>query len=132
LKLKPKKLFKKEVEFLGKLVTSEGIKISPSKAEAVKAMPSDEGRFLTVTILQLNLVIPAGKIQGTERCHPLQRVETILNNGQRVRKRPSSLGMASLNILEWAWGCATPRPLSKSYAVYATWFDLDRTSRLPG
>jgi hypothetical protein len=46
LKLKPKKcqLFKKEVEFLGKLVSSEDIKISPSKAEAVSYWPVPTNR----------------------------------------------------------------------------------------
>jgi hypothetical protein len=80
-----------------------------------EAMPSDEGRFLTVTILQLNLVIPAGKIQGTERCHPLQRVATILNNGQGkalffnlviqcpVIDAPSALTI-SLQYQDWSRG----------------------------
>lgn len=38
LKLKPKKcaLFQKEVEFLGKIVSSKGISMSPTKTEAVK------------------------------------------------------------------------------------------------
>lgn len=41
LKLKPKKcqLFQQEVEFLGKLVSSDGIQIVPSKAEAVQKWP---------------------------------------------------------------------------------------------
>lgn len=41
LKLKPKKcqLFQHEVEFLGKLVSAEGIKVSPSKVEAVLKWP---------------------------------------------------------------------------------------------
>lgn len=41
LKLKPKKcqLFRHEVEFLGKLVSADGIKIAPTKAEAVQKWP---------------------------------------------------------------------------------------------
>lgn len=41
LKLKPKKcaLFQKEVEFLGKIVSSRGISISPTKLESVKNWP---------------------------------------------------------------------------------------------
>lgn len=41
LKLKPKKcdLFRPETEFLGKVVSSSGIAIAPSKIEAVKAWP---------------------------------------------------------------------------------------------
>jgi hypothetical protein len=41
LKFKPKKcqLFQQEVEFLGTLVSSDGIKIAPSKAEAVQKWP---------------------------------------------------------------------------------------------
>lgn len=41
LKLKPKKcaLFQKEVEFLGEIVSSRGISISPTKTEAVKNWP---------------------------------------------------------------------------------------------
>lgn len=41
LKLKPKKcaLIQKEVEFLGKIVSSRGISISPTKTEAVKNWP---------------------------------------------------------------------------------------------
>ena len=41
MKLKPRKcnFFKREVEFLGKLVSSEGIRISPDKVDAVKNWP---------------------------------------------------------------------------------------------
>lgn len=41
LKLKPKKcsLFKEEIEFLGKLVTREGVKIAPAKIQAIQDWP---------------------------------------------------------------------------------------------
>lgn len=46
LKLKPKKcqLFQPEVEFLGKLVSANGISVAPAKIEAVQRWPSPKSK----------------------------------------------------------------------------------------